>query len=338
MTFLGMTRAGAVAALMALSVAVPLGAKAEELKMTSFVPPMQLGWKHLEEWSKMIAEKSDGRLTFAHFPAGQMGPPPRRFDLVRTGAADIGFFLHGFTPGRFPLTEMALLPGTFESAEQGAYVMNTLAPEWLTKEHEGTKILAIVTLPSLSIFTPGTPIKSLADMEGKRIRHPGAVVGDTLTNLGAVPVGVPAPEMNDALLKGVIDGLATAYEAVAVFNMTETVDYALRTRIGSGVFGVVMNQETYDALDDDLKALIDESTGVPMARALSKAFSEAESTWAGKLAGQIEELTLAPADAEVFDAALAASVEKQIEALVASGAPAREMREAIAETAKSYMP
>jgi len=43
------------------------------------------------------------------FPGAQMGPTPQHYDLARTGQADVAWFLHGGTPGRFPLTDVLSL-------------------------------------------------------------------------------------------------------------------------------------------------------------------------------------------------------------------------------------
>ena len=53
-----------------------------------------------------------GVLIIKIFSASQMGPPPRQFDLARTGVADFSIVLHGLTPGRFPLTVFSASAGS----------------------------------------------------------------------------------------------------------------------------------------------------------------------------------------------------------------------------------
>lgn len=76
--------------------------------------------KNLEAWGEELSKRSNGRLKLAIFPAAQMGPMPRQYDLARTGVADIAFFLHGALPGRFPLTEISHLPYAFNRGEGAA--------------------------------------------------------------------------------------------------------------------------------------------------------------------------------------------------------------------------
>ena len=64
---------------------------AETLKISTFVPPKHAFNVMLEAWGEELAEKSGGELTVEIFPSGQLGPPPRQFDLVKNGVADIAW-------------------------------------------------------------------------------------------------------------------------------------------------------------------------------------------------------------------------------------------------------
>jgi len=63
---------------------------AETLKVTTFLPPMHTFTKAVTAWGEELTEKSNGELEFEMFPAAQLGPPPRQFDIVRSGGADMG--------------------------------------------------------------------------------------------------------------------------------------------------------------------------------------------------------------------------------------------------------
>ena len=69
-----------------------------ELKASLFTPPSNPLVKGMQKWADELKQKSNGRLVIKIFPASQMGPAPRQFDLARTGVADISVFLHGLTP------------------------------------------------------------------------------------------------------------------------------------------------------------------------------------------------------------------------------------------------
>lgn len=305
-------------------VAIPAMAK-EELKVTTFVVPDQALLKVVQEWAKDLEEKSDGELSFVFFPSSQMGPPDRQFDLARTGVADLALFLHGFSPGRFPLTEVGYLPGLFTNAETGGRAMWEVADHFAS-EHAGTKILAIHPTGPIRVFSRNKSFPSMAELSGQRVRHGGSAVAESLRSLNAVPVAVPAPEMNDALLKGLIDGIATSYEAVGDWKMEDTVTDVLETPIGVATFALVINQARYDALPENLRELIDSTSGSPLSMALGRS-TEARETEMTTLLEQKNVKVTKPEGAalEEINAALEARTEKEIEALEARGLPAREV-------------
>ena len=210
-----------------------------------------------------------------------MGPAPRQFDLARTGVADIALILHGLTPGRFPLTELSHVPGVLPSSYVGSLAMSEIAPEFLAAEYPGVKIINIVTLRTEIISR--TEIRSAKDLAGKRIRAAGSVQSDVLKTLGAVPTLVQPGDMNDALSKGMVDGISTAYSGIDSYKLDDAGKFVAEGDMGSVTFAVVMNTGAYDALAPDLRKLIDETSGVASARNFGKVDDEDETALRGVL-------------------------------------------------------
>lgn len=256
--------------MMAAAVALASGlaaspALAETLKVTTFLPPMHTFVKAIEEWGAELAEKSGGDLTLEVFPAAQLGPPPRQFDIVRSGGADIAIFLHGLTPGRFPVTELAGLPLTHPSAGDDSEVssrrLTELAPEYLAEEHAGTRILWLAVTPPLKLhFTEADP-SDLDNLKGLRLRYAGATWQQIVETLGASPVPVPPAQTADAMGKGVVDGASFPFEAALAFDLGPVTKYTMTPGLASATFAVVMSDAAYDRLSPEMQKLIDDTTG-----------------------------------------------------------------------------
>ena len=93
----------------ALAAALAAGAQAQqpvELKLAYYVGDQHAMSQWLIKWADDIEKDSGGRIVVKRFPGAQMGPMQQHYDFVRTGQADVAWFLHGATPGRFPLTEI----------------------------------------------------------------------------------------------------------------------------------------------------------------------------------------------------------------------------------------
>lgn len=238
---------------------------AETLKVTTFLPPVHTFVKAINEWGTEIGEKSGGEMELEVFPAGQLGPPPRQFDIVTSGGADIAIFLHSLTPGRFPMTELAGLPLTSPSEGNTSAVtsrrLTELAPEYLADEHAGTRILWLAVTPPLKINLAKADPSDLSNIEGLRIRYASSTWQKIVESLGAAPVPVPPAESGDAMAKGVVDGATFPFEATKAFDLAPVTSYSLEPGLASATFAVVMSNAAYERLSPELQAIIDETTG-----------------------------------------------------------------------------
>src|SRR5215469_18606811 len=101
-----LTRVGV--SLVALATLLPANlasAGAIELKLAYFVGDQHAMSQWLVKWANDLERESGGRITVKRFPGSQMGPVQQHYDFVRTGQADVAWFLHGATPGRFKSEE-----------------------------------------------------------------------------------------------------------------------------------------------------------------------------------------------------------------------------------------
>lgn len=234
----------------------------------------------LTSWGEELSEKSGGSLTVEIFPAGQLGPPPRQFDLVRSGAADISVVLHGATPGRFAVTELAGLPLSAPADGNQSTIMSKrlteLAPEYLAAEHEGTRILWMAVTPPLKMHVKGFDPSNISNIEGKRIRYAGQIWQQIIEELGGSPVPVPPGQTADAMGKGVVDGATFPFEATIPFDLAPVSEYTLTPGIASATFAVVMSNAAYDRLSEEHKKLINDTTGPDRAAAFGAMWDDGE--------------------------------------------------------------
>jgi TRAP-type C4-dicarboxylate transport system substrate-binding protein len=233
-----------------------------EVKVAAFVTPQHFMSKWLVGWGEKVEKASGGRLVFKHFPGAQMAPPPAHYDLARTGQAEVSWFLHGGTPGRFPLTELIQLPYLVGSAEIGTKVLNDagLRAKYLDAEHKGVKVLLLLTHQPGNVHTTKKPIRTADDMKGLRIRFASPTIRDFVGALGGTPVGVQPGEILEQMQKGTIDGTFIDYGGAGIaFKMGGTIKYSTEMYSYVSSFGVAMNPDFYAKLPADLKKIIDDS-------------------------------------------------------------------------------
>ena len=277
-------RSIALAALAAAIAAVSPAGRAEaqviELKLSHFVPPQHTFHKWITAWAEKLEKESNGRLKFTIYPNGQLvGPPNRQLDAARNGITDIAWVLHGVTPGRYPMTELANLPfawkGTNDDIVETAKRMTELAPKYLAAEHTGLHILFMSMANPVVVYSK-TPITKLDDFKGMKIRYASAANKNMLDALGAATLLIPPPDSQDALAKGIIAGATFPHEAGLAYDLAGVVKYALHPGMASATFVAAMNPAKYNSLPPDLKALLDKETGVGASVSFGKAWAAQE--------------------------------------------------------------
>ena len=237
-----------------------------EVKVANFVGPQHFQSQWLVKWGEDLEKKSNGRLTFKQFPGAQMGPTPKHFDFARDGTAEISYFLHGATPGRFPLTELINMPYLTPSAEVGIKVLNDpeLRAKYLDAEHKGTKVLYLFTHQPGNVHTTKKAIRTLEDFKGLRLRFATPAIREYIQALGATPVGVPPTEVAEQLQKGTLDGAFTDYGGAGIaWKLGGIVKYTTELYSFVASFGVVANEAWFGKLPPDLQKMITDSvTGI----------------------------------------------------------------------------
>ena len=133
------------------------------------------------------------------------GTPPQLMDQARDGVVDIVWTLPGYTPGRFPRVEVFELPFMMTNAEATSRAYwDLFKSDMEAQEFQGIKILATWVHGPGVIHAKGEGVRTLEDMQGKKLRGPTRVINNLLAETGAEPIGMPVPAIPEALSKGVI--------------------------------------------------------------------------------------------------------------------------------------
>ena len=345
-----MTRAFLAAALGALVLGIlPMPARSQqkyEMKLAYFVGDQHAMSQWLVKWSEQLEKGSNGRLVVKRFPGAQMGPTPQHYDFARTGQADAVWFLHGATPGRFPLTELVQLPYLVGSAEIGTKALNDpeLRSKYLDAEHRGVKVLMLFTHQPGNVHTTRKPIRTIDDMKGLRIRFASPTIRDFVAGLGGTPVGVQPTEQVEQLQKGTLDGVFIDYGGAGIaFKMGGILKYSTEMYSYVSSFGLAMNPDFFAKLPPDLQKLVVETT-TGKEKEIGEAWDGLDVP--GKKAivdGGGQAIKLAPEENAKFRKIGADVTEAKIKELEGKGLPARavfELMKSLAEkhakTSKSF--
>jgi TRAP-type C4-dicarboxylate transport system substrate-binding protein len=116
------------------------------------------------------------------------------------------------------------------------------------------------------LITTKKQVKTIEDMRGLKIRVVGGPPTDQMKALGAVPTLIPMPDTYLALDKGVIDGMAAAWEPILGFRLYEIAKYYTIIPLSAVYFSMSMNKQKWESLPKDIQDAITSAGGLEAAK------------------------------------------------------------------------
>jgi TRAP-type transport system periplasmic protein len=253
------------------------------LRFHQMLPPQAaIPANAIKPWAEKVEKESGGRIKVQLFPSMQLGGrPPELFDQAKDGVVDIIWTVLGYTPGRFPKSEVFELPFSSGDAESSSRAFWDYVQKNAQDEFKDVKLIAVHT-HGPGLFHSKEPITKLEDLKGMKVRGGSRVINIMLEQLGATAVGLPVPAVGEALSKGVIAATTIPWEVTPALKVTQIVrnhtGFSGAKGLYTQTFAVAMNKAAYDKLPADLKKVIDANSGIETAAAFGRAMDEGDRT------------------------------------------------------------
>ncbi len=315
-------RRALVALSLSLAAAGPALAADITLNYAFFAPAGTFPGKQMAHWAEEMKKRTNGKVEVKTFPGGTLLGAREMYDGVTKGVADIGLGSPSYDPGRFPLTSGISMPVNFPNATVASQTLWAVTKELKPKEYDAFKVIAMFTTEP-GYIQSRNPVRNTADLAGMKLRAAGTGV-PVLKALGAAPVGMPMPEVPQAVQTRVIDGTMTSREVLKDFRLAETLKYVTDYPTVVVTFAAVMDKKRWDALPADVKKVIDElSEEMPTwtGHYHDRENVDAALAWAKK-DHNLQVLAISPQEKAAWDAKLAPMVDEWVTEMKGKGLPA----------------
>ncbi len=266
-------------AALALTSIVGLAQAQTVLTVSSWLPPTHTASMAQKEWCDLLTENTKGRIKCNMLPRG-VSPAPGTYDAIKNGLADLSYTVHGYTPGRFVMTQMTELPFLGNSAETISVALSRVSgknPEFAA-EHQGVKVLTLFSHGPGIVFNTKRPIAKTDDLSGLKFRVGGGMVNDISKTLGMNVTLKPAPDSYELLSSGVMDGTLFPAESTESFRIDKIIKHA--TTFPGGLYNTsfvfMMNQAKYDKLSAEDKKAVDAISGETAARIFGRGWDKVD--------------------------------------------------------------
>jgi len=271
-----------------------------ELRVASSFPSdlylRQLG---MVPYCEQVTEQTNGQVTFSFFPGGQLGTADSMLDIVKSGAADIVYAGPSYMSDQLPLSTVATLPGTYQSAIEGSEAYWEITNEYLYGEElqdHNVRPLVSHTLVPHRLVTD-TEIQSMSDMEGLSVRSGGGGQSLTVDALGASPVEMDGADVISSMESGVINSAIFTIPSIPSYDLDVYLDYCTTNTMMSGWSGMfLISDETYNRLNTATQDVFD-TVGEEFIPQFGTSLDEEEQRVRGEISSDMEFYDTNAADA-----------------------------------------
>ena len=269
----------AVAALCAL----PLAASAQTttLKLHHFLgPKAPAQTRMLEPWAQRVEKASGGKVKIEIYPSMSLGgKPPQLINQARDGVVDLIWTVNGYTAGLFPRSEVFELP-FIHTNNPGAtnLAMRAMYDKYLKEEYKGVHPLFLHVHAGQAMHMVDKLVRKPDDLKGLKMRIPTRTGAWVIEALGASPVGMPVPDLPQALSKKVVDGAFIPWEIIPALKLQDMIKYEIegpnKTRFGNTTFQVSMNEARWNSLPADVKKAFTDVSNEAWAREVGEVWAK----------------------------------------------------------------
>jgi TRAP-type C4-dicarboxylate transport system substrate-binding protein len=207
-------------------------------------------------FAKKVEEATGGKLKISVFPAGSAGFQDKQvLDAVSENLLPMAEVYGGHAGGQEPVMELMDLP-LFVPGDTAFRIKlwDALRPLYadLLKKKYGVHLYDVMQLNPRRLYTK-TPVKSLADIKGLKIRAIGPADAAFVRGLGADATTTNWGELYTALQQKVVDGHMAAYGAHLAMKFNEVTEYIYETANAGPSFFILVNEQALAKLPADVR-------------------------------------------------------------------------------------
>ena len=259
-------------ALMALGVAAcamaPLAASAQDtLTGVTYVPPsykdLAFGYQgFIERLRAALPEGSEVEF----FDSGTLLKADEQLPALRAGSIDFMFHTTSYITRSVPILGITGLPGVVEAIYENPERIAVGSPLFeLMNEALAEENLYMLTLggnlmqPEYIWSTERAPIRSIEDIDGKKVRVVSFEASDVVEDFGGAAVRIPSSELFLALQRGTVDAAVANISTIAGRSLQEELGHVYRLPLTSFGIGVFMTLDHWNELSPEAQAAMTEA-------------------------------------------------------------------------------
>lgn len=212
-------------------------------------------------FSKMVEERTNGKVKIEVYPAGQLYKADSLRKAVSSGAIEMGITYEGTWTGPIPLVDIFVIPFMRKNYREVQRDWEGKIGMRLREEMEKNEVKALgfgAYGESFSIANTKRPLKRPDDFRGLKIRTHEPIAAECVKALGGSPVMMTSAEVFMALQRGTVDGASSGPTTFVQRKWCEVTKYTTITYGVYSVWPLMINLKVWNGLPSDVQKVFQE--------------------------------------------------------------------------------
>ncbi len=244
----------------------------------------------MEPFFKETTAASKGSITWKYLPGNQIVTIRSALKGVRDGIVDVGMVVPVFV--RKDLIHNNIIYDTIHlghedpvaAAGAAHETMMLNCPACLGEWKKNNQFLLASYAGSPSVLVCRDPVKTIADLKGKKVRGGGAT-HRLVQAIGGTPISTPPQELALALERGGLDCAVMALNWMVSFGIHDLAKHVLDYPMGSsrGLALMTMRRDSWKKLTSEQRKILWDHAPMASARALMIAYMKLDDDYRAKI-------------------------------------------------------
>ena len=222
--------------------------------------------KGVDAFAAYVKEKTEGRIDIATFPGGQLGGERSLAEQVQAGTLQMATVSTAVLQNFVPQAAIMDMPFMFPDRKTLYKVLDDQEVQDKIFSYfpkKGFTAIGWTENEIRDLSNNKRPVHTPEDVKGLKIRVMNSPVYiDTFKQLGASPVGIPFPEIYNALQTGVIDAQENPILTTVLMKFTEVNRYITKTQHCVTECVIIVSRDYWESLSAEDRKIFREAAKV----------------------------------------------------------------------------
>jgi TRAP-type transport system periplasmic protein len=238
------------------------GLAVKTIRLGHVVPTSHPEHLACEKFKEIVEEKSDGQINVEIYPNNQLGDQVEQLEGIRIGTQEMLMGGTAMVARYYTTLNVMELPYLLPDNETYfAFMDSETGKGFIQGVIDNVNIRPLGYSPRGNRqLTSNKPVYSIEDVQGLKVRVPEApVLLEFWKSVGASPVPMGFSEVYTSLATGTLDAQENPLALIVSAKFYEVQDYVIFTNHTLNMSWLLINEDFYQGLSDDLKVILNEA-------------------------------------------------------------------------------